>query len=297
MKLGAAGNPGPDDLSLPDQPFAREAGTPVEDFAAYVGCSGWDRKELKNLFPKNTQDDLKYYSTQFNSVELNATFYHQFPASQFKEWKDRSAPGFVFFPKLSHEITHVARLRDFETPVDQFVERISILGEKLGAVFAQMHDTFGPQGFDRFEAFVKYWRESYKIPLAVDMRNAEWFSDDTFSPRFYRLLEDNDVTNIILDTAGRRDLIHMRLTMPIAFIRFVGCGIDDIDKRRLDTWAAKLAEWKSNGLTELYFFVHQHEGRDSPMLAAYFIENFNAATGLNLPGPSILNLKLKGLDP
>ena len=40
-----------------------------------VGCAKWNRTDLKGFYPRGTKDELSYYSTQFNSIELNATFY------------------------------------------------------------------------------------------------------------------------------------------------------------------------------------------------------------------------------
>ena len=33
-----------------------------------------------------------------------------------------------------------------------------------------------------------------------------------------------NISNVIVDTAGRRDLMHMRLTNPTAFVRYVGAN-------------------------------------------------------------------------
>src|SRR3546814_16148046 len=88
--------------------------------------------------------------------------------------------------------------------------------------FLQMHDNFKPKDFDRVESFVNQYPQA--IPLAVEMRNTEWFTDKTAAENFYHLLESKGRTNIIVDTAGRRDMLHMRLTTPVAFIRYVEIG-------------------------------------------------------------------------
>jgi uncharacterized protein YecE (DUF72 family) len=57
--------------------------------------------------------------------------------------------------------------------------------------------------------------------LAIEVRSAEWFEEENFE-KFSQLLEENNIANIIVDTAGRRDMLHMRLTSDTAFIRYVG---------------------------------------------------------------------------
>src|SRR5690606_34906835 len=89
------------------------------------------------------------------------------------------------------------------------------------------------------------------------------------------------------DTAGRRDMVHMRLTTPQAFVRFVGCNDEAIDKKRLDDWLRRIKKWQGEGLKYLYFFVHQNVELSSPLLSAYFIEKLNKSLALNLPVPQM----------
>ncbi|MCH5690246.1 DUF72 domain-containing protein [Niabella sp. W65] len=78
------------------------------------------------------------------------------------------------------------------------------------------------------------------MPLAVEVRNENWFADPLHWSAFCDLLQKKKMANIIVDTAGRRDMVHMRLTTPEAFIRFVGCNDDAIDKKRLDDWLKRI---------------------------------------------------------
>ncbi len=77
----------------------------------------------------------------------------------------------------------------------------------------------------------------------------------------------------------------MRLTTPVAFIRWVGCNNDDIDHKRLDQWVTRIKKWQKEGLKELHFFVHQNIEVSSPLLSAYFIEKLNKElrTDLEIP--------------
>ncbi|MBL4734281.1 MAG: DUF72 domain-containing protein, partial [Flavobacteriales bacterium] len=98
------------------------------------------------------------------------------------------------------------------------------------------------------------------------------------------LLETNNMSNIITDTAGRRDLLHMRLTSPTAFIRYVGANHPS-DYARLDEWLERLVTWIDQGIENIYFFVHQNLEKESPLLSAYFIEKLNNNLGFNLKVP------------
>ena len=103
----------------------------------------------------------------------------------------------------------------------------------------------------------------------------------------YDLLEKANIMNVLVDTAGRRDLMHMRLTTPSAFVRWVGANHES-DRARLDEWVERVADWKKQGLSELYFFVHQNVEKESPLLGAYFIEKLNKKIATSLPIPKTL---------
>ena len=78
MQFGKVDDPSIIDFKLPaDAPQTEEilkANKPKQVFEAYVGCAKWNKADLKGFYPKGTKDELTYYSTQFNSIELNATF-------------------------------------------------------------------------------------------------------------------------------------------------------------------------------------------------------------------------------
>jgi len=78
----------------------------------------------------------------------------------------------------------------------------------------------------------------------------------------------------------------MRLTTPVAFIRYVGANHES-DYTRLDDWIARIKLWKNAGLQKLYFFIHQNIEKASPLLSAYLIENINKELGTNLHVPKM----------
>ncbi|MDT7830594.1 DUF72 domain-containing protein [Pricia sp. S334] len=290
MKFGQVDRPEVVDFSLPeDHPdTAAFLSNNKEDFPVNVrvGCAKWNRQDLKNFYPRGTKNELKYYSSQFNSIELNATFYRIFPPEQFEKWAYTTPDNFKFFPKLVRNISHLRRLNDKSYPVvDEYLIGAANLKDKLGTLFLQMHNNFGSKNWDRVVRFVEYWPKEF--PLAMEFRHTDWFNDEKVAEELYHLLQENDIANILVDTAGRRDLLHMRLTNNEAFIRYVGANHKS-DYTRLDEWVERLIEWKEAGLTNINFFVHQNVERESPLLAAYFIEKLNKKLGTDLNIPKML---------
>lgn len=287
MQFGKVDHPELVDFTLPKDHLrtAEVLGKGGDKFECYVGCAKWNKTDLKNFYPKGVKEELEYYATQFNSIELNATFYGMPSPDQVKIWKGKTPEEFKFFPKITNSVSHFKRLNEVKKVVEDFCHSVGQFEEKLGMVFLQMHDNFKPKDFDRLAKFVKEFPKG--IPLAIEVRNAEWFTDLKVSEDYYKLLEEHGVSNIIVDTAGRRDLLHMRLTTSTAFIRYVGANHDS-DYQRLEDWVVRLKKWKAGGLEQLYFFVHQNVELKSPFLSAFFIEKINKELQLDLPLPKLL---------
>jgi len=255
----------------------------------YVGCAKWNKTDLKNFYPKGIKDELAYYSTQFNSIELNTIFYRVPSRDQVINWKDKTPDGFKFFPKINQKISHFRRLNDVQALVEEYCDNISNFEDKLGMVFLQLHNNFGYKNYNRLENFIEKFPKT--IPLAVELRNTEWFNKATVSNEVYQLFEKHQISNVLVDTAGRRDLLHMRLTTPFAFIRYVGANDPKSDRERLDDWINRLKIWVTQGLRDIYFFVHQNIELESPFLSAYFIERLNKELGIALQLPKLLEQK------
>lgn len=288
MKFGKVDNPEIIDFTIPpthlDTAKVLDEQSSEEDLSIYVGCAKWNRADLKGFYPRGTKDELAYYSRQFNCIELNATFYKNFPASQFEKWYDKTPVNFKFFPKLGQEISHWKRLVGVEDVVGSYIDHFSHLRDKLGTIFLQLHANFGPKkSFKALENFVVGWPKG--LSLAVECRHTDWFADEQIAKDFYQLLQENHIANVLVDTAGRRDMMHMRLTNNEAFIRYVGAN-HPTDYDRLEDWVIKLKEWKELGLKKIHFFVHQNLERESPLLTAHFIEQLNLTLGTQLKIPN-----------
>lgn len=254
-----------------------------KNFEVYVGCAKWNKTDLKGFYPPKTKDELAYYATQFNSIELNATYYNTPSKEQVRIWKDKTPADFRFFPKITQSISHYSRLLNTEEKVKDYTDSIAFFEEKLGCVFLQLHENFKPKDLDRLSYFIETFPKAF--PLAVEVRNEEWFADQQIFEDYCEMLVKNNAVNIIVDTAGRRDMLHMRLTNDAAFIRYVGANHAS-DYERLDEWIDRLKDWRSAGLRKLYFFIHQNVELESPLLATYFIKKLNEVFGMDLRYPN-----------
>lgn len=287
MKFGKVARPDLVDFSLPEtaKGTAQSLGmiSPrQQELRVAVGCAQWNRNELKGFYPRGTKDELRYYSKRFNSVELNATFYKQYPREQFEIWREKTPEGFLFFPKLTQEISHWKQLSKVSDEVNVFLDAIGGLGDRLGTVFLQLHPSFSPDDYVHLAQFITGWPQG--IPLAVELRNERWYTDEGEKTGYRSHFRNFGIGNILVDTAGRRDMLHMELTNKEAFIRFVGANHPS-DYDRLDAWVHRILAWSDAGLEKLDFFIHQNVEEEVPMLANDFIEKLNQVLHLQLTIP------------
>ena len=288
MKFGKVDKPSKIDFTLPDDHPGTKIilngnSNPLKP-NVYVGCAKWNRTDLKGFYPRGTKDELEYYSRQFNSIELNATFYRIFPRETFEDWYEKTPSDFRFFPKIYQGVSHWKRLYDFEAYLEDYILNASNLKEKLAMPFVQLHSNFGPKNMDRLVPFFEAIPKDIKI--AVEFRHTDWFNNPTIAEELYAMLEEYNVTNIVCDTAGRRDLLHMRMTTKSAFIRYNGANHRS-DYNRLKDWIDRLDQWVEQGLENIYFFVHQNVEKASPLLSAFFIRKANKRWGAGLTVPKL----------
>jgi uncharacterized protein YecE (DUF72 family) len=255
-----------------------------------VGCAKWGRPDwIGKIYPPKTKaaDFLNEYATRFNSIELNATFYRMPTKSQIASWKGKVGEGFKFCSKFVDKITHIKRLKETGELVDRFLEAIHEFKENLGPIFLMPHPQMGPKSLEVQQAFIESVPKD--IQLFVEQRHKEWFSNPDAFNSLFSMLESHNAGSIITDASGRRDCVHMRLTTPEAFIRFVGNGLHPTDYARIDEWVQRVKSWKDQGIHKVYFFMHQHEELHSPELARYLIQQLNKHCGANLNEPKFVD--------
>lgn len=281
------------DLTLPH--FLEQNGTVlkgerISSPKIYVGCAKWGRTEwVGKIYPEGTKeaDFLDHYVEHYNSIELNATHYKIYPPSSIQKWADKAkGKDFIFCPKIPQTISHYSSFVNIEDKTSAFLDGILAFGEHLGPVFLQVSDKFSPK---RKDNLFKYLQSLPKdVQFFLEVRNPEWFSKEE-SKILLQTLTQLNVGYVITDTAGRRDCVHMYLTIPKAFIRFVGNSLDSTDYTRIDAWIDRIKIWLDHGLEELYFFMHMHDETFSPELSSYLVDKLNTECKLSLKEPLFIS--------
>jgi uncharacterized protein YecE (DUF72 family) len=148
----------------------------------HIGCSGFHYKEWKNAFyPEGLPQSkwFNYYSEQFNTVELNVSFYRFPQPVMLQNWYKKSPAHYLFAVKANRLITHYKKFKDIGDSLTRFYETIhSNLKEKLGPVLFQL-----PPGFDfneeRMQLIIENMNSSFSN--VIECRDASWWNKKVFS--------------------------------------------------------------------------------------------------------------------
>src|SRR5437588_3107894 len=112
-----------------------------------VGISGWTYPPWRGVFyPKKLPQrlELQFASREFNSIEINGSFYSLQRPSSYQRWYLETPAGFLFSVKGARFITHIKKLRDVETPLANFfASGVLALKEKLGPILWQLPPNLG----------------------------------------------------------------------------------------------------------------------------------------------------------
>jgi uncharacterized protein YecE (DUF72 family) len=281
------------DFSLPKDPaFNKQVlpGKKAKDAKVYLGCAKWGRTEwVGKIYPPKTKekDFLDHYVKHYNSIELNATHYKLYGETGIAKWAAKAGEReFKFCPKMYQGVTHRGSLFNKDFQLNEFLRGVHAFGQHLGPVFVQLSDAFSPKRKDEVYNFLKTLPTDMSFFLEV--RHPDWFAKTEIRDELMETLRSINMGIVITDTAGRRDCAHMYLTVPKAFIRYVGNSLHPTDYTRVDEWISRMKGWLDKGMEELYFFMHMHDEAKSPELTVYMVDKLNKACKLDLIKPKFI---------
>ncbi len=255
----------------------------------WLGNAKWGRREwVGKLYPPKTPQRryLSEYTRFYNSIELNATHYKIYGAAGIASWAaEAGSKPFLFCPKMYQGITHRGKPEGKAFLTGEFLRGVAGFAEHLGPIFMQFPDSFGPSRNEELFRFLRQLPKGFRFFL--ELRHPAWFSSKKDWQELLALLTNLKIGMVITDTAGRRDCCHMHLTVPAAFIRFVGNSLDVTDYSRCDAWVKRIAQWQNNGLKEVFFFMHMHDETYSPELSAYLAKKLNEVLQVPVQVPEI----------
>ena len=188
-----------------------------------IGTSGYDYKEWKGgFYPADLPQTkfLEYYGTQFNSVEINSTYYRMPTSEQLQRMIDRSGGKVKFTIKGFQDLTHATDKSQYQPLVSEFKRALEPLrnANLLLCALVQFPESFHYEKDERVYLDLLL-KEMTDIPVVVELRNAKWQQDIV-----YNALRQRGVGWCITDNPKLRNLpiLDYIITSPIAYMRFHG---------------------------------------------------------------------------
>ncbi|MEM9545987.1 MAG: DUF72 domain-containing protein [Bacteroidota bacterium] len=289
MKFGKLEDISNVDFRLPEEPVTNKNILDSLDSnnpQFYIGCTGWGMKAWKGTYyPEKTKPEnfLYEYGKQFNTIELNSTHYGTPKQEVLEKWYADTPADFVFCPKLHKAISHRKMLGMDSDIIENTLNSLSILNDKLGPIFMQLPPYFDASRFSDLESFFKVFPEEFD--LSVELRHPSWYEEEGVMDELQAMAVDYHKGLLITDVSGRRDILHMRLCGDYLMIRFVGNGLHPTDYSRVDEWVDRLTYYISNGVNKVYFFPHEPDNILAPDLADYLCTKIKSETVATTRGP------------
>jgi len=181
-----------------------------------IGCSGYYYSVWKDIFyPKGTpaKDWLTFYSSVFNTVELNGTFYKVPQLSALKRYEKATPADFKFSLKMNKFITHNKKLLNCKDEIAKFQDlTYNGLGDKLACTLFQMPPSFHytDENLERVLANIPH--SPYNV---VEFRHISWWNEDV-----EKALKKAKITFCNVDFPGLKSYVVE--TSPVFYFRFHG---------------------------------------------------------------------------
>ena len=180
-----------------------------------IGCSGWNYRHWRELFyPKGCPQRgwFDHYSSVFDTVELNTSFYRLPAPESFEKWRDQAPPDFRYAVKAPRFITHMKKLQDCSDPVDEFLGRARKLGDRIGPILYQLPPrwSFNQERLEEFIALLPT-----DLNHVFEFRETSWITEPVLD-----LLDAKGIAFCVHDMQG--SVTPRWASGQIAYLRFHG---------------------------------------------------------------------------
>ena len=217
-----------------------------------IGTSGWSYDHWTGvLYPPKlaAARRLAVYVEEFDTVELNASFYRWPTPARFTQWRDQLPDGFTMTVKAPRGLTHARRLRNPEQWIERIAAGWDALGNRRAALLVQLHPA-QQRDDERLDHFLSAVPDL--IPVAMELRHPSW--DD---PAVYDLLRGHGAAYVV--RSGPDLPCVVTATAGLAYLRLHGPGEEAMysgsyDTEELRRWAREIRAWDAEGRDVLVYF-------------------------------------------
>jgi uncharacterized protein YecE (DUF72 family) len=186
-------------------------------------------------------DWLKFYSSVFDYVEIDSSFYRTPNVFMVKNWLKRTPENFKFTAKFPKVITHDKRLKDVSKELEYFLQSMLPLKDKTLALLIQLPPSLNMiEGIENLRELVPELDNRFRY--AIEVRDRSWFQDLA-----YNFFADNNICMVWSQLAEL--MTPPVVTTDFLYLRFIGdrtISEEDFGRIQKDrvmemkTWASKV---------------------------------------------------------
>lgn len=210
----------------------------------------------KVSYPLEFQDKsrLCYYSSLFNSIEINSSFYKVPMFSTVRKWGESVPQDFQFTYKLWREISHSKFLLFKEEDVERFMNVIENTDLKKGCLLVQFPPSLTSESIDQLEKLLKNIRlydSSCSWKIAVEFRNQSWYQDHC-----YDLIKDYQAA-VVMHDKKQAGIFISDAQSDFVYLRFHGINGDykgDYPDEIMYEYSLYIKDWLSEGKMVYAYF-------------------------------------------
>lgn len=222
----------------------------MENF--YSGTSGLVlpvKNKLEYPEEHRSKSRLHFYSTLFNTIEVNSIFYKLPRRQTVERWSDEVTGDFRFTFKLSKEITHCKELNFDKTAINNFLDVINIPANKKGCILIQLPGKITADYFSKLNILLKLMPVN-KWKLAVEFRHISWYAPPTIKllNAFNAICVIHDIKPFTTELLQEADTIYIRFHGTEKNYR--GSYLDEL----LADYAVAIRTWLKEGRTVYAYF-------------------------------------------
>jgi uncharacterized protein YecE (DUF72 family) len=175
----------------------------------------------KQSFPEEYRQKsrLNFYSSLFNSVEVNSSFYKVPMRSTFEKWAADVPEDFKFSVKLSKDITHIKDLEFDTNKIDSFLNAANGIVTKKGCLLVQFPGKINFDYYNKVEQILERLQQQdshNSWHKAIEFRNPTWYVNET-----HELLDEYNASLILHDMPKSKNT-ELNKGSAIVYLRYHG---------------------------------------------------------------------------
>lgn len=226
----------------------------------YIGTSGWSYKDWKEIYYPSKMKPaewLSFYAQEFDTTEINASFYRLPTEKTVINWVNKVPEGFKFCPKMNKYLTHLKKLTEPEEPLERFFSVFDHMGTSCGPILVQLPPSLHYDADTTIHFFELLKDKHAEYDFALEVRHNSWLEKEPLA-----LLKKYNIA-FVISQSGVGFPYKEVITSHNIYVRFH--GPKELYKslytnEEMKGYATKFKRWIKSGHTVWVYFNNDYYG-------------------------------------